>query len=143
MEAKIVEDIEKQMIRKLLWDSKVLGTSADTRAAAAPGQEPAGTCHRILGQGPNQQPPPLLNRDREAPGWTWMLEVTGENKDDVGDTQVRGSPTETVNAGWLITRENGEPGDAWRREKSWAVMDPDPNSLQSGWKVGMCERPGA
>ena len=71
-----------------------------------------------------------------------MLEVAGGNKDKVGDTQRRCSPTETVDTGWVITREIGEPGDTWRREKSWAVRDPDPDSIQSGWKVGLCERLG-
>ena len=27
--------------------------------------------------------------------------------------------------------------------KSWAVMDPDPVSPRSGWRVGLCERTGA
>ena len=38
MEAKLIEDIEKKMVRRLLWDSKVPGTRVGTRAAAAPGQ---------------------------------------------------------------------------------------------------------
>ena len=25
--------------------------------------------------------------------------------------------------------------------KSWALTDPDPHSPQSGWRVGLCERP--
>ena len=72
-----------------------------------------------------------------------MLEVAGGNKDKVGDAQRWCSPTETVDAGWFITRKTGEPGDAWRRRTSWAVTDPDLDSLWSGWKVGLCERPGA
>ena len=72
-----------------------------------------------------------------------MLEVTGGNKDTVEDTQGRCSPAGAVETSWVITRETGEPGDAWRKEKSWAVMDLDPESLPSGWKVGLCERPGA
>ena len=58
LEAKIVEDIEKQMVRKLHWYGRVPGTSTGTRAIAAPGPVPAGTCHRILGREPNQQLPP-------------------------------------------------------------------------------------
>ena len=27
--------------------------------------------------------------------------------------------------------------------KSWALTDPDPVSPQSGWRVELCERPGA
>ena len=43
----------------------------------------------------------------------------------MGDAQGLCSPSGTVDAGWVITREIGEPGDAWRREKSRAVSDPD------------------
>ena len=48
LEAKIVEGIEKQMVRRLLWDGKVPGTSAGTRAAAAPGPGPSGTATGVL-----------------------------------------------------------------------------------------------
>ena len=72
-----------------------------------------------------------------------MLEIAGGNKDEVANAQRRCAPTETVDAGWIITREIGERGEAWRRKKCWAVTDPDPDSLQSGWKVGLCERLGA
>ena len=46
-----------------------------------------------------------------------MLEVTEGNKDEVGDAQVWCSPAGTMDAGWGITKETGEPGDARRREK--------------------------
>ena len=65
-----------------------------------------------------------------------MLEVAGGNKNKVADMQGQYSPTETVDAGWVITREIGVPGDAWRREKSWAVTDPDLDSFWSGGKLG-------
>ena len=71
-----------------------------------------------------------------------MLDVSGGNKDEVGDAQGWCSPAETVDAGWVITRETGEVGDTWRREKSWAMIDPDLGGLLSGWKVGLCERMG-
>ena len=61
-----------------------------------------------------------------------MLEVAGGNKDKLGDTHRQCSPTETVDASWVITREIGEPDDPWRREKSGAVMDSDLDSLRSG-----------
>ena len=41
LEAKIVEYIEKQMVKRLCWDSKVPWSSAETRAAAAPSPAPA------------------------------------------------------------------------------------------------------
>ena len=37
---KIAEDIEKQMVRRLYWDSKVPGICSGTRAAAAPSPAP-------------------------------------------------------------------------------------------------------
>ena len=69
-----------------------------------------------------------------------MLEVTEGNKDELANLQGRYSPTETVDDSGVFTREIGEPGDAWRREKSWAVTDPGPDSLWSSWKVEVCER---
>ena len=38
---KIGEDTEKQMVRRLHWDSKVPGIHTGTKAAAAPGPVPA------------------------------------------------------------------------------------------------------
>ena len=38
---KIVEDIEKQTVRRLCWDSKIPGICAGTKAAMAPGPAPA------------------------------------------------------------------------------------------------------
>ena len=66
-----------------------------------------------------------------------MLEVTGGNKDKVGNAQGWCSPVRLwMPAGSLP--EKLMPGDAWKREKSWALTDPDLNSLPSGWKVGLC-----
>ena len=70
-----------------------------------------------------------------------MLEVTTGNKDTVGDTQ-RCFPAETVVTDWDSTREIGEPSDTWRWEKSWAAMDPDPDSLGTDQIVGFCEKLG-
>ena len=103
LKVKIVEDIEKQTVRRFLWGTKFLGISTGTKAAVAPGLAPAagaymrlpGACCRclqapawcrILGPETNKQllPPPNWE-DRVAPGWTWMLEVPGANKDKVGD----------------------------------------------------------
>ena len=71
-----------------------------------------------------------------------MLEVTGGDKEEVSDTQGQCSPAENMDAGWVITREIGELGDMWRREKIWSMMVPDPDSLPSGWKIGLRERLG-
>ena len=42
MEAKTVENIEKQTMKRLLWDGKVPGTRAGTRAATVHSLAPAG-----------------------------------------------------------------------------------------------------
>ena len=43
-----------------------------------------------------------------------MLEVAGENKDDVEDPQGWYTSSGTMDSG---TREIGEPGKTWRREE--------------------------
>ena len=73
-----------------------------------------------------------------APGGTWMLELAGGNRDKVRDTQRCYTFTGTVDAS---TREIQVPGNIWRKE--WAVSDPDSDSLQSGWKFELCEKPCA
>ena len=53
-----------------------------------------------------------------------MLEIAGGTKDEVANAQRRCAPAETVDSSWVITREIGDPGDAWRREKSWVHEEP-------------------
>ena len=60
-----------------------------------------------------------------------MLEGAGGNRDEVEDTQRWYISAGTVDTG---TRGIGVPG-----EGSWAVLNPDSDSLQTGWKVGLCE----
>ena len=43
-----------------------------------------------------------------------MLEVAGGNRDEVGDTKRHYTSAGTVETG---TRENGVPGDTWRRRE--------------------------
>ena len=69
----------------------------------------------------------MPNKVLEAPGWILILEVTVGNKDKVANIE-----------GWCAPAETVDPAG-----KSWAVMDPDPDSPWSGWRVGLCERPGA
>ena len=57
-----------------------------------------------------------------------MFEVAGGNKDEVANTQGQCAPTEIADA-----RPAGKNG---------AVKHPDPDSPQSDWRVGLCERPG-
>ena len=60
----------------------------------------------------------------------------------MGEAQKPCSPAGTVVTGEVIIREHGELGDTWRREKSWVMLDPDPNSLWSDQKVGLYEKLG-
>ena len=55
-----------------------------------------------------------------------MLEAIDGNKDKVANTQ-----------GWCAPTEMWTPAG-----KSWAVTDTDLVSPQSGWRVGLCKRPG-
>ena len=52
------------------------------------------------------------------------------------------SPAGTVVTSYDITREIGELGNTWRKDKSWAVRDPDLDSLQTGQRIWLCEKPG-
>ena len=56
-----------------------------------------------------------------------MLEVTGGNKDEVAKTQGWCAPSEIVDLAG----------------KSWALTDPNSDSPWNGWRVRLCERPGA
>ena len=76
----------------------------------------------------------------ERPGYLKSLEG---KKDAVGDAQRQCSPAGTVVTKQDIAKETGDLGDTWKREKSWAVVDPDLDSLQTGPRVGLCEKPGA
>ena len=59
--------------------------------------------------------PPYQSREGSpAPGGTWVLEVAGGSRDEVGNTQRQYTSAGTVDAG---TRESGVPGDTCRREE--------------------------
>ena len=77
---------------------------------------------------------------QDGPG---CLKLLGKIKTKVADAQGQCSLVETADTGWIITREIAESGDIWRRERIWAMFDPDSDSLQSGWGIGLCEGPGA
>ena len=117
------------MVRRLLWDGKVPGS----RAAAGVLKD-----SQVHGSVPCQAG--RIEQHQNGPG---CLKCLGGNKDEVADAQGRCSPAETVDTGWVFTREIGEPGDTIRREKSWTMTDPNQESLRSGWKDGLCKRLGA
>ena len=76
---------------RLRWDDKVLRTCTGTKAAVAPGPDPAAGSlqeKQISISFPYQS-----REDSPAPGGTWMLEVVGENKYEVGDAQRHCSST--------------------------------------------------
>ena len=108
---KIVEDIEKQTVKRLHWDSKVPGICAGNQATR-PWPD---TCCRLQGGALEHQLPPLPEQGGQpAPGGTWRLEVSGGNTDKGGDTRRRYTSAGTVDAS---TREIEVPGNIWRREE--------------------------
>ena len=116
LKAKIVEDIEKQMVRRLRWDGKVPGICAGTQATVAPGSALV-TRYREESQITNS----LRYQSREgslAPGGTWMLEVAGGNRDEMRDTWRQYTSTRTVEAS---TREIEVPDDIQRMEELGCV----------------------
>ena len=99
------------MVRRLHWDGKVPGICWGPRLL----QPWPGACHRIWGGVLDHQLPLLKNREGSlVAGGTWMLEVAGGNREEVGDTQKQYTSAGTVDAG---TRETEVPGDTWRREE--------------------------
>ena len=114
-----MEDIEKQTVRRLRLDIQVPGTCTGTKAAVAPSPAPA------IGPLEESQTsssfPYQSRKDTVAPGWTWMLEVTVGNKDEMEDAKRWCLTFGTLDTGQIITRELGESGYTCKREKSWAL----------------------
>ena len=76
------------MVRRVLQDNKVSGSSTTTKVAAAPGLAPAGSATGFLGESWVNGSLPCQTRF-EQHRETWLLEVT-----------ERGIRMETVDAGW-------------------------------------------
>ena len=108
----------------MLWDNKVPGSSVGTRVAAAPGLVVAGLAAGFLEESQVNSSLPCQTRFEqhwERPG---CLRSQVGNKEKGAHTQGRCVPTETTDTGW----------------KSWALTDPDPESLPYGWRVGLGNR---
>ena len=116
-----------------------MGTRAATTLGLARAGPAAGVLEETLVNGSLPCQTGRIECRQDGPGCLSLLGGINE----VAGAQGQCSSAETVDAGWVITREIGEPGDTWRRETSWAVTDTDTDSLQSGWKVGLSERLGA
>ena len=91
---KIAEDVEKQVVRRVCWDSKVPGICARTKVAVPPGR----CLLQDMGRRVRAPAPSPTREGSLAPGGTWVLEVPGGNTDEVGDTQRCCSPAGTVDA---------------------------------------------
>ena len=83
------------MIRRLLWDNKVPGTTTGTRVAAAPGLAPAGSAAGFLEDSQVNGALPC-----QAGRFELHQDGPGGNKDKVANTWGRCVPNETVDAGW-------------------------------------------
>ena len=87
------------MVRRVLKDNKVPGTSTGTRADEAPSRA-AGSVAGFLGESRvngSLHCQARLEQHRQRPG---CLKSQGGNKDKVVNTQGLCAPTETVDAGW-------------------------------------------
>ena len=94
LEAEIVEDIEKQTVRSLHWDVKVPGTWRGDLGSCSPWPGArVSSCCRSFGGEPDhhlylRSSLPYQSKEGNlTPGDTWMIEVAGGSKDEVGDTQ--------------------------------------------------------
>ena len=76
------------MVKRVLQDNKVLGTSVGTTEATAPGPAPTGSASGFFGESWVNGSLPCQTRF-EQHRETWLLEVT-----------ERGIRMETVDAGW-------------------------------------------
>ena len=109
---KIAEDVEKQVVRRVCWDSKVPGICARTKVAVPLAWHvPQDTWRKVRSPAPS---PSRAGRAARAPEGTWILEVPGGNRDKVGDTQRQYTFAGTVDAG---IREVGVLGNTWKREE--------------------------
>ena len=68
-----------------------------------------------------------------------MLEVAEGNRDKMGDTQRQYTSSGTVDTSTRETEVSNDTGEG----KSWAMWDPDSDSLLTAWIVGLCEKPCA
>ena len=65
-----------------------------------------------------------------------MLEVAGGNRDEVGNTWGGTHPLGLWTPAPEKLRCQATPGEG----RIWAVLDPESDSLWTGWKVGLCEK---
>ena len=114
------------MVRRLLWDNKIPGTSAGTGDAAAPGLEPEGLATGFLGESQVNGSLPFQTRfeqHQEGPGCLKSLRA--------------------IRMKWQTHRGGVHPLRLWTTAgKNWAMTDPDLDSLWSGRRVALCEKPG-
>ena len=115
------------MVRRVLQDNKVPGTSMGTRVAAAPGWVPPGSAAVFLGESQVNGSLSCQTRfehHQEGPGSLKLLGAIGMN--------------------WQTHRGSVHPLRLWMvAGESSFVTDPDLDSPWSGWRVGLSERPGA
>ena len=120
---KVLRTLKKQMVRGLLQDKKVPGTSTGTRATAAPDPRlPARPAAGLLGESLVNGTLPCLT-GLELHQETCFFEVTG-----------RGTRTK-----WQTHRDCGR---RMGKIESWAVWGPDTGSPRSSQRGGLCERTG-
>ena len=126
--------------------ARSLETAWGPRLLQVPGLVPGtglSSCWRSFGGEPDNDcnfAAPSLPRVGKAAPHQERPQGAGGNKVAVGDIHMRYSPAGTAVSGW--DREILEPRDTWGRKRSWAMTHPDPDSLRTGQKVGLYEKPG-
>ena len=88
------------MVRRVIQDNKVPGTSAGMGEAKATVLAPAGSTSGFLGESQAKSSLPCqvrFEQHQEGPG---CLKSQWGNKDKVANTQGQGAPTETMDATW-------------------------------------------
>ena len=134
LEAKIVDNIEKQVVRRLLWDGEVPGTSSGTRAAVAHGQcLPRDSWKRAKSTAPSSAKQSGTRMDLDA--WSsW------------GEQRWSGRCTGAVFTCWDCGCQLGHYqrnwGTRWCLEKIWAVMGLEPGISGLVGKLGCVKSRG-
>ena len=133
---KIVEGIDKQMVKRLHCDAKVPGISTGIQVAVALGLcLPQDTWRRVRSPAPSPTRTGRAAQHQEGLGcWKSLGGIEMKCETHRGGTRPLGL--------WTLTPEKLRcqvtPGEG----KSWAVLVPDLDSLQTGWKVVLCETTG-
>ena len=113
------------MVRRVLQDNKVSGSSTTTKVAAAPGPVPAGSATGFLGESWVNGSLPCQTRFEQHLKRPGCLKLQGDNKDEMVNTQGLCAPTETLDTVW---EELGH-------DRPWSRLSPVWLENWTGWEA--------